>query len=204
MFSIPLPPLSVRKNKNIIFFFRHRRLLLLQQSSNSRWGGVGCSEDDQGKATRSKHPQPQHFILMILVGCPGRTTAFSSLPPCHGRRWMLDHAPATASATTTCMFKNGRVLPRMMTCTDPDGPGLLEVEDLSRAVIPFLPPERCRLSSPAESLRRGEWFKLICGASFEVRAARHFHQASASTAGNVCCIMIRNIIFPSYLCMLGS
>lgn len=41
-------------------------------------------------------------------------------------------------------------------------------EGWKKAVLPFLPPDRCRSSSPAESLRRGEWFKLICGASFEV------------------------------------
>ncbi|CAN0389697.1 unnamed protein product [Pylaiella littoralis] len=40
-------------------------------------------------------------------------------------------------------------------------------EGWRKAVLPFLPPERCRSASPAESLRRGEWFKLICGASFE-------------------------------------
>lgn len=46
------------------------------------------------------------------------------------------------------------------------------VDDLKAAVLPFLPPERCRLTSPADSLRKGEWFKLICGASFEVREHR--------------------------------
>lgn len=35
-------------------------------------------------------------------------------------------------------------------------------------VLPFLAPERFRLESPAEALRKGVWFKLICGASFEV------------------------------------
>ncbi|CAN0117539.1 unnamed protein product, partial [Scytosiphon promiscuus] len=40
-------------------------------------------------------------------------------------------------------------------------------EQWKKAVLPFLPPERCRSSSPADSLRSGEWFKLICGASFE-------------------------------------
>lgn len=41
------------------------------------------------------------------------------------------------------------------------------------AVLPFLPPERCRTSSPAQALERGEWFKLICGASFEVGYTLH-------------------------------
>ncbi|CAM9891054.1 unnamed protein product, partial [Choristocarpus tenellus] len=39
--------------------------------------------------------------------------------------------------------------------------------DLKREIEPFLPPERRRLSFPGDSLSRGEWFKLICGASFE-------------------------------------
>ena len=43
-------------------------------------------------------------------------------------------------------------------------------EQWREAVLPFLPPERFRTVSPADSLGRGEWFKLICGASFEVRA----------------------------------
>ncbi|CAM9931847.1 unnamed protein product, partial [Ectocarpus fasciculatus] len=40
-------------------------------------------------------------------------------------------------------------------------------EEWREAVLPFLPPDHCRTTSPAESLGRGEWFKLICGASFE-------------------------------------
>ncbi|CAN0400306.1 unnamed protein product, partial [Ectocarpus sp. 12 AP-2014] len=40
-------------------------------------------------------------------------------------------------------------------------------EEWREAVLPFLPPDHCRTASPAESLGRGEWFKLICGASFE-------------------------------------
>ena len=35
-------------------------------------------------------------------------------------------------------------------------------------VRPFVPPQRYRSTSPADSLKKGEWFKLICGASFEV------------------------------------
>ncbi|CAN0086901.1 unnamed protein product, partial [Ascophyllum nodosum] len=34
-------------------------------------------------------------------------------------------------------------------------------------VRPFVPPQRYRSTSPADSLKKGEWFKLICGASFE-------------------------------------
>lgn len=46
--------------------------------------------------------------------------------------------------------------------------GTANIGELSKAVLPFLPPESCRSDSPAESLRKGVWFKLICGASFEV------------------------------------
>jgi hypothetical protein len=35
------------------------------------------------------------------------------------------------------------------------------------AVRSLLPPPEVRRQPPDESLRRGEWFKLICGASFE-------------------------------------
>lgn len=42
-------------------------------------------------------------------------------------------------------------------------------EEWKSAVLPFASPEIYRCSSPAESLERGDWFKLICGASFEVR-----------------------------------
>ncbi|CAM9982437.1 unnamed protein product, partial [Discosporangium mesarthrocarpum] len=39
--------------------------------------------------------------------------------------------------------------------------------EFTQGLKPLLPPKRRCLSSPGESLNNGEWFKLICGASFE-------------------------------------
>lgn len=101
-------------------------------------------------ATATRIPSQQGF-----VSAPCRAQA-----PCERQPLPRDHrhvmmplscvSPSSSSSSSVVSMSTARA------------------EGWRKAVLPFLPPERCRSASPAESLRRGEWFKLICGASFEV------------------------------------
>lgn len=111
------------------------------------------------------------FIATAAAYLPGLYLAFVPHPPCDGSRLRLqpDTNPALYSSTSTRPARRiGRSSrKRASTVLDVVVSSAL-TEEWKSAVLPFAPSEWYRCSSPAESLRRGDWFKLICGASFEV------------------------------------
>eukprot|EP00904_Undaria_pinnatifida_P009468 jgi/Undpi1/5651/HiC_scaffold_2.g00925.m1 len=110
------------------------------------------------------------FIATAAAYLPGLYLAFVPHPPCDGSRLRLqpDTNPALYSSTSTRPARRiGRSSrKRASTVLDVVVSSAL-TEEWKSAVLPFAPSEWYRCSSPAESLRRGDWFKLICGASFE-------------------------------------
>lgn len=92
----------------------------------------------------------RRVLAFVAVYFPVWAFAFAPRPPCDAFRLRGRRA-----ALSCCSTKGGAT-----TAAAQDWTG----------VLPFLPPERFRSASPAESLSEGEWFKLICGASFEVRS----------------------------------
>ena len=110
-----------------------------------------------------------HFVIATAAACfPRCYFAFIPHPPCDGPRLRWQPIPDLTKPTLFSSTHPAHTRRKR-------GSNVLGVsvssaltEEWKIAVLPFAPPERYRVASPAESLKRGDWFKLICGASFEV------------------------------------
>lgn len=126
-----------------------------------------------------RYPRSRLWCCIIAAGAacfPGCLFAFVPQPRCDGSR--LRPQPIPDQTKPTLISSTHPAHTRRKRGSNVLGVSVSSAltEEWKSAVLPFAPPERYRFASPAESLERGDWFKLICGASFEVRTHKaHSH-----------------------------
>lgn len=139
---------------------------LLQQTTMQVWTHKTINTRKMKSHRIFNHPTCICIIGLLHYTCHGLAFSLSTLG--HHRRSKLTMPRSLITSSTATSTTRTSVHPCTITYHDADKQDMASPAETFRAILPFLLPEYCRQNTPAESLRRGEWFKLICGASFEV------------------------------------